>query len=443
MNAVAKAQRWARINATLKAAKHVSDVQRLRPLVQLVAVAKAMIDPADLRVGGTLLPEEAAQAISLIVGQDGLLSKVSTEQMKKQSKSLNAWDVGARVLKRVAQGVEPTNGTDDTEVDNVGRSLTALPAQLFGTVTLDTLRDNADNPGLPDMISGMLYTAFRNDVTDLACNGTDDDYTESAFLELNEGWLTLAAADANTRKVSIAPGTVMYATLATGLVASNNAVTWTARQVGTPGNDLRLVLVDPGGNTQALAVTVSGTVITASLATSGAGAITTTAALLKAAIEANANAAALVSVAYTGASTGAGVVTVANAKLSGGGINGWIDTLASVVAASAPRYRGTSEFFMSLNDALAYHVEVGKHVTGSAVITTGGNEGFLTVPINTSPYWPDGKAVYTPPSNLVVGMSTQMERGSAYHSRKRAVEITIDGAFDFNYRISDAVTLAT
>lgn len=109
------------------------------------------------------------------------------------------------------------------------------------------------------------------------------------------------------------------ATLATGVVASNNALTWTAKLNGVLGNKIRVRLVDPKANSAALAVSVSQQAITVSLATSGAGAITTTAAALKTAIEANAAANALVGVANTGASTGAGVLTaLATAFLTGG-----------------------------------------------------------------------------------------------------------------------------
>jgi len=109
------------------------------------------------------------------------------------------------------------------------------------------------------------------------------------------------------------------ATLATGVVGSNNAQTWTSKLTGVAGNNIALRLVDPKANNAALAVTVSGTVITASLATGNTGTITTTATQLATAIAANAAANALVGVANTGASTGAGAVAaLATAYLSGG-----------------------------------------------------------------------------------------------------------------------------
>jgi phage tail sheath protein FI len=110
------------------------------------------------------------------------------------------------------------------------------------------------------------------------------------------------------------------ATLATGVEADNNALTWTAVTAGLGGNDILVYLKDPGAASQTLAVSISGTVITVSLATDVASAITSTATEVDAAIVASTAASALVTVADTGTSTGAGVVvtTVKQLPLSGG-----------------------------------------------------------------------------------------------------------------------------
>ena len=80
---------------------------------------------------------------------------------------------------------------------------------------------------------------------------------------------------------------------------------------GEAGNAITLALVDPGMDGQALAITVDGSAITATLATNGAGAITTTAALLVAALNANGDAGALMTAELLG--TGADVVAAAAA----------------------------------------------------------------------------------------------------------------------------------
>jgi hypothetical protein len=108
------------------------------------------------------------------------------------------------------------------------------------------------------------------------------------------------------------------ASLVTGVVANNNALLFTAKDAGAAGNNISITFVDPPGNNAVLSVDVVGRDIVVSLATDGVSAITTTAALLKAAIEASA-AADLVTVVNSGASTGAAVVVaVAKTDLAGG-----------------------------------------------------------------------------------------------------------------------------
>lgn len=109
------------------------------------------------------------------------------------------------------------------------------------------------------------------------------------------------------------------ATLSTGDVASNNALTWTSKLTGVLGNKISVRLVDPKAASAALSVTVSGQDIVVNLATSSELAITTTAAALKTAIEANTAASALVQLTNTGTSTGASAVAaVPTTFLSGG-----------------------------------------------------------------------------------------------------------------------------
>jgi phage tail sheath protein FI len=110
------------------------------------------------------------------------------------------------------------------------------------------------------------------------------------------------------------------ATLTTGTVAANNGITYTSVTANAEANNITVQLKDPKANSQSLSVDVSGTAITVNLATSGAGAITSTALLVIAAITASAPAALLVTAANTGASTGASAVlaTIKAKNLSGG-----------------------------------------------------------------------------------------------------------------------------
>lgn len=112
------------------------------------------------------------------------------------------------------------------------------------------------------------------------------------------------------------------ATLQTGTLAANNAVTFTAELIGVAGNQITVNLVDPAANSAVLSVAVAGNAITVNLATDATGVITTTAADLIAAIAGDVDAAALVTAANTTGSDGTGVVTAtASAQSLTGGLN--------------------------------------------------------------------------------------------------------------------------
>lgn len=111
------------------------------------------------------------------------------------------------------------------------------------------------------------------------------------------------------------------ATLLTGVVSSNNALTFTSKLDGALGNQIGVRFIDPDVNNATLSVSVSGLDINVRLATNSSGVITTTAAQIITAITGNTEASALVLVANTGASTGAGVVTAFRRQALSGGID--------------------------------------------------------------------------------------------------------------------------
>jgi hypothetical protein len=111
------------------------------------------------------------------------------------------------------------------------------------------------------------------------------------------------------------------ATLETELVGDNNDLVFTAANGGTGGNSITVTYVDPAGNDQALGVVVTDSDIVVNLATGPAGAITSTADDIAAAIAADEDAAALVTVADADGNDGSGVVTaMAEATLTGGAV---------------------------------------------------------------------------------------------------------------------------
>jgi len=109
-----------------------------------------------------------------------------------------------------------------------------------------------------------------------------------------------------------------------GTEVANTALLITALAYGVIGNSIKVQLLDPSGNNQALAVSISGDTIVVSLATSAEGAITSTAAEIAAAINAHLLAKQLVvASADVGESSGeVAVAAVAATALAGGAAAG-------------------------------------------------------------------------------------------------------------------------
>jgi hypothetical protein len=135
---------------------------------------------------------------------------------------------------------------------------------------------------------------------------------------LNAPLNVLEGVDAKSLPVVQDGGT--RASVKIDMTNANADLTYIARETGTDGNSITVTHTDPGAPDQALQVSVVGSDITISLATDSGSAITSTAAQVKAAVDAHSGASALVTVKVEG--DGSGVVNaVAQTSLSGG-VNG-------------------------------------------------------------------------------------------------------------------------
>lgn len=128
---------------------------------------------------------------------------------------------------------------------------------------------------------------------------------------------TISVAAGQIGSVALAVPAQAAGVAVVDMTNANADLTYTARAPGRAGNDISVTHVDPAAINQPLAVSLSGLDITVSLATNGAGAITSTANAVAAAIRASVAVNDLVSVAVEG--TGAGIV---NAKAKQNLING-------------------------------------------------------------------------------------------------------------------------
>lgn len=232
----------------------------------LADLLKTDVTPESASVGGALRPEAANSFIDAVVDQSGLLKRVTVHRMNRLTSDVSVIDIAARVLKRVAEGSEPAAG-DHPGVSNLGKTLLALPMQLFQSVPFSTLSDNANVPGYEEQLAAMFAKKFGNEIEDLALNGTDDDYTGSAFLELNKGWIALAKAaagsdNASTRAVDVGTlgTTSTYAAALTAVIAAQDArFDPTSALVISPA-DYRGIVQAVGGTTGGIQYLVQGNV---------------------------------------------------------------------------------------------------------------------------------------------------------------------------------------
>ncbi len=191
-----------------------------------------------------------------------------------------------------------------------------------------TLGTEADN-------NGMVLTAVT-----AGEDGDDISYAVTVTEGPNVA-LDVSVAD---KAITVRPATSAAAaksTATSGAESDNNGLTWTAKAYGKDGDRIIVILEDPGEDSQALGITVNGTVIIISLATGVGGTITTTADEIIAAITVSSNpaykaeAAALVTVGDTGDSTGAAAVVDEVVQLANGADTVISSTVADVLEALA------------------------------------------------------------------------------------------------------------
>jgi hypothetical protein len=129
-----------------------------------------------------------------------------------------------------------------------------------------------------------------------------------------------AARKLSPSAVLAAPVNGVAAALTTALTGANNDMVFTAKVKGTVGNAISVAYIDPGEETATESVVVTGSDIVVTLRS--VSSVLSTAAQVKAAIEASAAAAALVTVAAAASDTLATAVIAMAADDLIGGVDG-------------------------------------------------------------------------------------------------------------------------
>ncbi|WP_114649109.1 phage major capsid protein [Pseudothauera hydrothermalis] len=121
-----------------------------------------------------------------------------------------------------------------------------------------------------------------------------------------------------------------------------------------------------------------------------------------------------------------------------GGTQTWRQALKAVYDACPDVYRPQSAFVMSEADADAYAFEVAGTVSGTAYIAESPLRRFMGRPILTSAYCPAGKVLFTPPQNLIFGMTTEIWQKRRWDDDARALRWVFDFAVDYEIAIKQA-----
>lgn len=225
---------------------------------------------------------------------------------------------------------EPTTDTTCGKIDCVNPPdfddiVTPLPVVYFNAAVSYTL-PACPNPADQWSYSGFLPFWVTFDDTLGVFSGAAGAITSS----VSEEAATAAAQAALDSFVNglLAAGTLncgvcnitFYSLVIDPTGSANDQLVFTAINPAIAGT-ITIAYVNPGAPNISLLVTVVGTAISVRLATNGGSVVTTTAAQVKAAVQANVDAAALVTVADWGTSTGADVVAAyaADALWTGGG----------------------------------------------------------------------------------------------------------------------------
>jgi len=137
------------------------------------------------------------------------------------------------------------------------------------------------------------------------------------------GVITIVDADFRLGPVNLWTFPLPKAELTTAMTGTNNDLLIRALRGGVAGNSITITLVDPSTSSTPISVAVVGTAITVTLAVDGSSAITSTAAQVRDAINANGQARSLVDVLLPASNDGTGIViALASTPLAGGSDTG-------------------------------------------------------------------------------------------------------------------------
>jgi hypothetical protein len=155
---------------------------------------KALITPAT---GGQLSAEQAEKFLTTVIDQSEILGKIQTYKMKASTRNIDTISIAGRQSRPVVEGSNPAS---TATVTIPRRTLVTKPMMLPVDLSYQTIEENIENGNLENVLLDLVTKAVANDVVDLLFNG--DEGSADAFLQMNDGVVDIAIADALAHEVN-------------------------------------------------------------------------------------------------------------------------------------------------------------------------------------------------------------------------------------------------
>ncbi len=159
----------------------------------LANMSKASITTS---IGGQLEPDEARKFIHTTIDQTAFLSTISRQEIMAATANIEVLGIAARILRA---GTENTTFSTSTAPTITQRTMTKTLGKIFYRVTDEFLNENIEKENISEVLNDKFAIAAGNDLEDLSVIGDDD--SGDAFIQINDGWLDIMAADGSVNDV--------------------------------------------------------------------------------------------------------------------------------------------------------------------------------------------------------------------------------------------------
>ncbi len=162
-------------------------------------LSKAAVDTSTLGTGGRMNPEQSKQFITFIRDYSIFLQSIDFITMQSTRRTLEYGDVSRRNMRKAKENKNnPETGNFTTEQ----RELNAVGVIMPYDITFQFMKENIEKGNVNTTLAKLFAQQFANDTVDLGFNG--DESSEDDFININNGWITIAEQDKNTHKVNSA-----------------------------------------------------------------------------------------------------------------------------------------------------------------------------------------------------------------------------------------------